>query len=336
APGADYIEMKEPKIKSDELLIKVHRASICGSDMPIYNYTGWAPDRIKLPFVFGHELCGEVVGIGSKTRGFNKGDFVSMESHIFCGHCYQCKNDQRHVCANMKGLGFDCAGGFSEYAAVPARCAWKHSDNSLRDIGSLLEPFGNAVYAVLVEDIVSRSILVTGCGAQGLFAIAIAKACGASTVIAVEGSPFRKKLAKKMGADAVIDPSETNILSKIKHAAKSPEGVDVVLEMSGNPAAIDMGLKAVKNAGRYTAFGLAGKKIELDYSNSIVFKGIKIYAIYGREIFRTWYRAESLLKSKAVDIRPVITHTFPLKDYKKAFEVMGDKEKKCGKVLLVP
>lgn len=333
--GISLIDTDIPKIKPDELLIKIHRTSICGSDLPIYNYTGWAKTRIKIPFIFGHELCGEVVEIGEKSRGFNKGDFVSVESHIFCGLCYQCRNDQRHVCANMKILGIDSPGGFAEYAAIPARCAWKHPDDKFKDIGSIMEPLGNAVYTVLVEDVVGKSVLVIGCGPQGLFAIDIAKACGASKVIAVQGSVFRQKLAQKMGADKVFDSKEPDLLSKIRNYA-GDGGADVVCEMSGNPAGIELGLKAVKNAGRFTAFGLTGDKVSLDYSNDIVFKGIRIYAIAGREVFKSWYQMENLLRSGAINPKPVITHEFHFEDYKKAFEVMMDKQKRCGKVLLVP
>ncbi|HUT85661.1 MAG TPA: L-threonine 3-dehydrogenase [Elusimicrobiales bacterium] len=333
--GAKLIDTDIPKIKPDELLIKVTRTSICGSDLPIYEWKGWAKKRIKPPFTFGHELCGEVIEMGEKARGFTKGDFVSVESHIFCGLCYQCRNDQRHVCANMKILGIDTVGGFSEYAAIPARCAWKHPDKKFKDIGSIMEPLGNAVHAVLVEDVVSKTVLVTGCGSQGLFAIDVARAGGASKIIAVEGAAFRKKLAKKMGADVVFDPKEVNLLSKIKKYA-GDGGVDVVCEMSGNPNAINLGLKAVKNAGRFTAFGLTKDKIKIDYSNDIVFKGIKIYAIAGREIFKSWYKMENLLRSKAINPRPVITHVYPMKDYKKAFETMLDPQRRCGKVVMIP
>ena len=176
APGAEYIDIDMPRIKSDELLIKIHATSICGSDLPIYTYSSWSAARMPIPFVFGHELCGEVVEIGDKAKGFVKGDFVSVESHIFCGMCYQCRNDQRHVCSNLKILGIDVPGGFAEYAAVPARCAWKHSDNSLKDIGSIMEPLGNAVFATLSEDIIGKSVLISGCGPQGLFATQIARA----------------------------------------------------------------------------------------------------------------------------------------------------------------
>lgn len=335
-PGAEYIDIDEPVINKDELLVKINHASICGSDVPIYNWSGWAPERIKLPMVFGHELCGEVVEVGSLTKGFSKGDFVSIESHIFCGLCYQCRNDMRHICSNVRILGIDVPGGYSEYVRVPARCAWKHADNSLRGIGSIMEPFGNAVYAVLVEDVVAKSVLIIGCGPQGLFAIGIAKASGAKIVVALETSKYRQKLASKMGADLVLNPEEKDTLEKIKRATKSFDGVDVVIEMSGHPKGIEFGLHALRHGGRFTAFGIPSRKIEMDYANNIIFKGIRIYGIVGREIFRSWYKMESLLKSGAVDVKPVITHKFKFKDFKKAFEVMTDKEKKCGKILLIP
>ena len=334
--GAKYGDVDIPIIKKGELLIRIDHASICGSDMPIYNWTGWAPERIKTPMVFGHELCGEVVEVDSHATGFSKGDFISVESHIFCGQCYQCRNDQRHVCSNCKIIGLDSPGGFSEYAAIPARCAWKHTDDSIKDIASIMEPFGNTVYAVLIEDVVAKTVLVSGCGPQGLFAIAIAKASGARRVIATDTAPYRRKLAEKMGADYVFNPADKNLLSKIKKITKAQNGVDVVVEMSGNPHAIEFGLNALTFGGRFTAFGLPGRKIELNYADDIVFKGTRVYGIVGREIFKSWYKMESILKSKAVDPRPVITHRFRFKDYKKAFEVMNSKDKKCGKIILVP
>ncbi|MCK4936210.1 MAG: L-threonine 3-dehydrogenase [Elusimicrobiales bacterium] len=336
AAGAIYGKVDIPVIKKDEILIRIDHTSICGSDMPIYNWTGWAPERIKTPMVFGHELAGEVVEIGQLARGFNKGDFVSVESHIFCGLCYQCRNDQRHVCSNCKIIGLDTPGGFSEYAAIPARCAWKHTDNSIKDIASIMEPFGNAVYATLIEDVVAKTVLVSGCGPQGLFSIPIAKASGAKTVIALDTAPYRRKLAEKMGADYVFNPADKNIESKIRKLLKNRDGVDVVVEMSGNPLAIDFGLHMLGFGGRFTAFGLPSSKIKINYSEDIVFKGLRVYGIVGREIFKSWYKMESLLKSKAVDPRPVITHKFSFKDYKKAFKVMNSKDKKCGKVILVP
>jgi threonine 3-dehydrogenase len=336
APGAEYIDTDIPRIKSDELLIKIHATSICGSDLPIYNFSSWSAKRMPIPFIFGHELCGEVVEIGDKAKGFNKGDFVSVESHIFCGMCYQCRNDQRHVCSNLKILGIDVQGGFAEYAAVPARCAWRHSDDSLKDIGSIMEPLGNAVFATLSEDIIGKSVLISGCGPQGLFATQIAKACGAARVICLETSDYRKKLAHTMGADIILDPREDNTLKRIIDAGGEASGVDIVIEMSGNNAAINTALKAVKPAGKFVAFGLPKEDVTIDYANQIVFKAVRMQGIAGREIFRSWYKMESLLKSKAIDPRPVITHTFKMKDFEKAFAVAGDPKKECGKIILVP
>lgn len=336
APGAEYIDAEVPQIKSDELLIKIHAASICGSDLPIYAYTSWSAKRMPIPFIFGHELCGEVVEIGDKAKGFNKGDFVSVESHIFCGLCYQCRNDQRHVCSNLKILGIDTQGGFAEYAAIPARCAWKHSDDSCKDIGSIMEPLGNAVFATLSEDIVGKSVLISGCGPQGLFATQIAKACGAAKVISLETSPFRQNLAAKMGADVVLNPMDPDTLKKIIEAGGDKSGIDIVIEMSGNPGAINLALEAVKPAGRMVCFGLPKENINIDYANKIVFKAVRLQGIAGREIFRSWYKMESLLKSKAIDPRPVITHTFKMKDFAKAFEIAMDPKKECGKILLIP
>lgn len=336
SPGAAYESARDLEPKPDELLIKVHRASICGSDLPIYNWNSWAPERFKTPSTFGHEFCGTVEKIGEDARDFKKGDFVSVESHIFCGLCSNCRNGQRHVCRSMKIIGVDGPGGFADYAVVPARCAWKHVDDSLKDLGSLMEPFGNAVYSVLVEDVTCKSVLVTGCGPQGLFAIGVAKASGANPIVAVEGSAFRAELARKMGATAVVDPSRHDPLAEVLKAGKVPDGFDVVVEMSGAPQAISLGLKAVRMGGRLTAFGLPSKTVELDWANDVIFKGVRIHGIVGRQVFETWYKTDHLLRSGAVDVRPVVTHTFPLKDYQAGFAAMTAPDKRCGKVLFVP
>ncbi len=330
-PGAAYQETPDLSIRPDELLIKVHRASICGSDLPIYNWNSWAPQRFKTPSTFGHEFCGTVAEVGASAHDFKKGDFISVESHIFCGVCYQCQNGQRHVCREMKIIGVDGAGGFGQYAAVPARCAWKHSDDALRDLGSLFEPFGNAVYSVLVEPVAAKSVLVMGCGPQGLFSIAVAKASGAERIVAVDGSRYRAELALKMGATTVVTPDEDPI-----QVGKVKDGYDVVCEMSGAQAAITAAFRCVRSGGRITAFGIPSKKIELDWANDLVFKGIRVHGIVGREIFETWYKADHLLRSGAVDLRAAVTHTFPISEYAAGFSVMNSPEKNCGKVIFVP
>ncbi|MHB2026755.1 MAG: L-threonine 3-dehydrogenase [Elusimicrobiota bacterium] len=335
-PGAEFADLAEPGLAPDHLIIKVHRASICGSDIPIYSWASWAPERIKLPLVFGHEFCGTVEQTGADAGDFKKGDFVSVESHIYCGRCSQCIGGQAHVCREMKIMGIDAPGGFAQYAAIPARCAWKHQDGALKDLGSIMEPMGNAVYSVLVEPVAGESVLVLGAGPQGLFAVAVARACGARRVVAAEGAKFRANLALKMGADAVVDPAKPNILSEALREGACPGGFDAVLEMSGSPQAIELALKAVRPGGRVTAFGLPSKKIEIDWAADVIFKGVRVYGVVGREVFSTWRKTDELLRSKAVDAAAVITQTYPMKDFARAFSAMASPEKACGKIVLVP
>ena len=332
-PGAEIAEVPVPKIRPDELLIRVHRGSICGSDLPIYHWNSWAPHRFKVPQVFGHEFCGTVVEVGKNTRDFQRGDFVSVESHVYCGLCFQCQNGERHVCRNVKIVGVDMEGGFSEFARVPARCAWKHSGTALKEVGSLLEPLGNAIHAALMEELVGRSVLVTGCGPQGLFAIQVAKVSGAKPIIAVEGSHFRSRLARKLGADLVLDPKDPELHAKIVKAS-GRDGVDVALEMSGAPPAIATALHTVRNGGRISAFGLPPSPVTVDWEGQLIFRGLRVYGVVGRQIFQTWHRMDSLLKSGALDPRPVITHVFPFTEFEKAFAVMDSKDRACGKVVM--
>jgi threonine 3-dehydrogenase len=335
ARGASWKDVEVPAIAKDELLIRVTAASISPGDLAIFNHAGPGFATPTLPFVFGQEFCGEVVEIGSLAKGFDKGDFVSVESHVFCGVCGQCRNDQRHICQNLKVIGRDVPGGLAEYAAVPARCAWKHSDASLKDVGALMEPFGSSVHAVLSEDLVGRTVLISGCAPQGLFAAGIAKAAGAKKVVAMDASPFRRKLALKMGADLAIDPADGGCMAGVSKAC-GPEGADAVIEMSGAQKAVALGLKALRPGGRFVAFGLPVSNLSLDYAGDIVKRGLRLEGVAGREIFRSWYKMESLLKSGAVDPRPAITHTFALKDFKKAFALINSKDKKCGKIILKP
>jgi threonine 3-dehydrogenase len=335
AHGASYRDAEVPEINKDELLIRVTAASLSPSDLAIHNSSGPGFATPTLPFIFGQEFCGEVVEISSQAKGFDKGDFVSVESHIFCGVCGQCRNDQRHICQNLRVIGRDVPGGLAEYAAVPARCAWKHTDDSLKDVGAVMGPFGSSVHAVLSEDLVGRTVLISGCAPQGLFASAIAKAAGAKKVISMDSSAYRRKLALKMGADVAIDPSAGDCAGKVGKAC-GQEGVDEVIEMSGSPKAVALGLKALRPGGRFVAFGLPVSNLSLDYAGDIVKRGIRLEGVAGREIFRSWYKMESLLKSGAVDPRPAITHKFAFKDFKKAFALINSKEQKCGKIIMVP
>ena len=334
ARGASYRDAAVPEIAKDELLIRVTAASISPGDLAIYNSSGVSAAAPTLPFVFGREFCGEVVEIGSQAKGFDKGDFVSVESHIFCGVCGQCRNDQRHICQNLRIIGRDVPGGLAEYAAVPARCAWKHTDDSLKDVGAIMDPFGSAVHAVLDEDLLGRSVIISGCSPHGLFAAGIAKAAGAKRVIALDPSPYRRKLALKMGASTAMDPTAADCLAKLRKLC--PEGADSVIEMSGGAKSVALGLKALRPGGRFVAFGLPASDLSLDYAGDIVKRGIRLEGVAGREIFRSWYKMESLLKSGAVNPRPVVTHRFAFKDFKKAFALINSKDKKCGKIILTP
>ncbi len=334
ARGASYRDAAVPEIAKDELLIRVTAASISPGDLAIYNSSGVSAAAPTLPFVFGREFCGEVVEIGAQAKGFDKGDFVSVESHIFCGVCGQCRNDQRHICQNLRIIGRDVPGGLAEYAAVPARCAWKHTDDSLKDVGAIMDPFGSAVHAVLDEDLLGRSVIISGCSPHGLFAAGIAKAAGAKRVIALDPSPYRRKLALKMGASTAMDPTAADCLAKLRKLC--PEGADSVIEMSGGAKSVALGLKALRPGGRFVAFGLPASDLSLDYAGDIVKRGIRLEGVAGREIFRSWYKMESLLKSGAVNPRPVVTHRFAFKDFKKAFALINSKDKKCGKIILTP
>ena len=335
ARGADYRDIEVPVINKDELLIRVTAASISSEDLSVYNWTDPTFSPPQLPFIFGQDFCGEVVETGSLAKGFEKGDFISVESHIFCGVCGQCRNDQRHICQDLRVVGRDAPGGLAEYAAVPARCAWKHTDDTLKDIGAVMGPFGSSVHAVLSEDVVGRTLLISGCAPQGLFAAGIAKAGGARKIVALDPSLYRRRLALKMGATAAIDPSAKDCLSKMAKVFGT-EGADAVVEMSGDGKAVELCLKALRPGGRFVAFGLPVTNLSIDYAGDIVRRGIRLEGVSGREIFRSWYKMESLLKSGAVDPRPAVTHTFSFRNFRKAFDLINSKDKKCGKVILVP
>jgi threonine 3-dehydrogenase len=335
ARGAAYRDAETPSPGKDELLIRVTSASISPGDLAAYNWTDPLFPRQKLPFVFGEEFCGEVVEAGAQARGFQAGDFVSVESHLYCGVCAQCRNDERHICQYLRVIGRDLPGGLAEYAVVPARCAWKHTDDSLKDVGALLGAFGSSVHAVLSEDIVGKNVVISGCQPQGLFAAAIARAGGARKVIALDQSAYRRRLALKMGATLTLDPKEKGCLDKLSKAC-GPEGAAMVAEMSGAASAVELGLKALRPGGRFVAYGVPGAKLSLDYAGDIVRRGARLEGVAGREIFRSWFKTESLLKSGAVDLRPAVTHKFRFADFRKAFDLINSKEQKCGKVLLVP
>ena len=331
--GAELVETPIPQIGPDDVLVKVRAATICGTDLHIYNWDPWAQSRIKTPLVFGHECSGDIVEIGKNVHEVKTGDFVSLETHITSEASYQTRICQANVDPHVKILGIDRPGCYAEYVAVPAKVAWVNPPDMKPEIASIQEPFGNAVYTVLSGPIATRTVLVTGCGPIGLWAIGIAKATGARAVYATDINPKRLKLAEEMGATLAINSAEVDPVEAIK-AETGGIGVDVLCEMSGNWRAIKQGFEALRNGGRVSLLGIPSRPIELDLANDIVFKGATIYGISGRLIWETWYQTQALITSGAVDPGPVITHRFKLEEFDQAFDLMNKGE--AAKVALFP
>jgi threonine 3-dehydrogenase len=334
APGAEIIEKDVPTPGSDQVLVKVLATSICGTDLHIFEWNEWARGRIKnLPQVMGHELCGEIVELGKNVRDLKKGDIISAETHIACGNCYLCHTGNAHICTNGRIFGVDIDGVFAEYAVVPASNAWILDSRISRDFASVMEPLGNAVHTVLAGEITGNTVLVTGCGPIGLMSIAVSRICGATKIIATEINPYRIDLAKKIGADIVLNPRNDKIVQTILETTDGL-GVDVVLEMSGNPTAIIQAFEALRPGGRYSILGIPDKPMEFDLGKHVVFKYATVQGINGRLMFSTWHKTSRFLSSGRLDLKPIITHRLRLDEYEKGMELM--KHGDCGKILLYP
>lgn len=331
-PGAELREVDVPRIGPRDVLVKVKVASICGTDLHIYNWDEWAANRIKPPRIFGHELAGEVVAVGPEVKSVREGDYISAECHATCGTCYQCRTGKGHICQDYEILGVDFDGCFADYVRVPEPCVWKNDPDLPPEFASIQDPFGNAVLTVLSGEIVGKTVLVIGCGAIGLFAVGIARTSGAAYVIGMDINDYRLDLAKTMGARYLINPKKEDAVSRVREITGGA-GVDVVLEMSGNAQAIHDGFHALKNGGRMSMLGIPAKPVAIDLAQEVVFKGITIHGITGRELFGTWYKTAAFLNGN-LDVSPVITHRFPMEDFAKGFDVMNTGN--CGKVVLYP
>ncbi len=332
AAGLSMENIVQPKdLAPDEVLVRVKKASICGSDVHIYKWDSWAQSHIRPPMTIGHEFAGVVEAVGESVNTVDVGDYVAAESHIPCQSCYQCKTGRMHICQKMKILGVDVDGAFAEYVKVPQVILWKVSKQIPEEYASVMEPFGNAVHTALVEDLAGKTVLITGVGPIGAMAIQVAKAAGASLVVASELKEYRKKLAKLNGADIVIDPSSQDLEKEVLSLTNG-EGVDILLEMSGSSQALLQGLKCVTRGGTVSILGVYSKNVEIPIDELITFKGLKIYGVTGRKMFETWRAADQLLKSKKVDLSKVVTHVIPFKEWQKGFELMMNGE--CGKVVI--
>lgn len=336
-PGIWLSEAAVPVNNDDELLIKINKTAICGTDLHIYKWDDWAQKNIKVPMHIGHEFAGEVVAVGKNVRGFKIGDRVSGEGHITCGYCRNCRGGKNHLCRNTKGVGVHLPGCFAEYLTLPAYNAFKIPDDIPDELVSIFDPFGNAVHTALSYDLVGEDILITGSGPVGLMAVAVARFVGARHIVVTDINDYRLDLAKKMGASCALNVSQystkeslTASLQKTMKELGMTEGFDVGLEMSGHPDSIAGMINTMNNGGKMALLGFTGKNIDLNW-DEIIWKGLFLKGIYGREMFETWYKMAALVQS-GLDISPVITHRFDAADYLKGFEIM--KSGQCGKVIL--
>lgn len=335
APGAVYTDVPMPEMSSHRVLVQVKAASFCGTDLHIYNWSDWAAGRIKTPMIFGHEFAGEVVEVGAQVERVKVGDHIAAESHIPCLECFQCRTGDMHICQNVQILGVDRPGCFAEYVAIPEICAVRTDPVLPWDIATLQEPFGNSVYTVTEANVMGKRVAIFGDGPTGIFAAAVARAFGATQIFCVGMQAYRMQLLAHYQPDLVIDARATDPVATILEQTKGL-GVDVVLEMSGAPAAIHQGFQVVRKGGTYVVFGLPSKPVPINIAEELIFKGITVRAINGRKMFETWVHVQNLLLSGRVDLRPALTHTFPMAEIDQAMQLLTGPEARAGKIVLLP
>ena len=328
-PGILMGELPIPTIGPNDVLIQIRKTAICGTDMHIFDWDHWAQRTIHVPMAIGHEYCGTIVEMGSEVRGFAVGDRVSGEGHITCGHCRNCRAGRRHLCRNTVGVGVNRQGCFAEYLSLPAVNAFKLPDSISDDVASVLDPFGNAVHTALAFNMVGEDVLIAGAGPIGIMAVSVARFVGARHVVITDVNDYRLGLAEQMGATRVVNVTRES-LDDTMSGLEMQEGFDVGLEMSGNPLALREMLRTMHHGGSIAMLGIPPDETAIDWTQ-VIFKGLTIKGIYGREMFETWYKMASLLQS-GLSIAPVITHHFPVADYLEGFHTMGSG--KSGKVIL--
>ncbi|HEY7642190.1 MAG TPA: L-threonine 3-dehydrogenase [Steroidobacteraceae bacterium] len=329
APGIDLQDIAKPAPGPNDVLIRVKRSAICGTDMHIFNWDAWAQKTIPVPMAVGHEYCGEVVEVGSEVSGFKAGDRVSGEGHITCGYCRNCRAGRRHLCRNTVGVGVNRPGAFAEYVVIPAFNAFKLPAAIDDEIAAILDPLGNAVHTALAFDVVGEDVLITGAGPIGIMAAAIVRFIGARNVVITDVNDYRLELARKMGATLALNVTRDKLEDAMKQLGMQ-EGFDVGLEMSGNAAALRDMLRTMHHGGSIAMLGIPPTEVAIDW-NEVILKGLTIKGIYGRQMFETWYKMAALLQS-GLNIRPVITHRLPYTQYQHAFEIMGKGQ--SGKVVM--
>ena len=322
-------DVDTPHVGHNDVLIKVNRSAICGTDIHIYRWDDWASSTIPVPMTIGHEFSGEIVDVGSEVKGFSAGDRVSAEGHITCGVCRNCRAGRRHLCMNSVGVGVSRPGAFAEYLSVPAFNVFKLPDAISDDMASILDPLGNATHTALSFDLVGEDVLITGAGPIGVMAVAIARYAGARHIVITDVNDYRLGLARKMGASVALNVTSGSLDDTMQELGMT-EGFDVGMEMSGNPDAFRDLLRTMHHGGKVAILGIPPQETAIDW-NEIIFKGLILKGIYGREMFETWYKMASMLQS-GLNIQPVITHHFDIDDFQPAFDLMESGQ--SGKVIL--
>lgn len=322
-------DVEIPGVGINDVLVRVDRTGICGTDVHIYNWDAWARKTIPVPMVVGHEFVGEIVEVGANVHDFKAGDIVSGEGHVVCGHCRNCMAGRRHLCMATKGVGVNRPGAFAEYISLPQTNVWYHDREIPRDVQSIFDPYGNAAHTALSYEVLGEDVLITGAGPIGIMAAAIVRHAGARHVVITDVNPYRLELAKKMGVTRAINVKERT-LADVQHDLEMKEGFDVGLEMSGNPSAFRDMIENMCHGGKIAMLGIPTEELAIDW-NTVVFNMLTIKGIYGREMYETWYQMTAMIQS-GLDISPVITHRFSYKDFQKGFDVM--RSGNSGKVIL--
>ena len=331
--GIEIREIPIPKISKNEILVKVKKTAICGTDIHLYDWNNWCENvKAKNPMVIGHEFCGEVVEVGSNVTLVKVGDLIAGETHIPCGKCMLCRTGKQHICRDMKILGVHTDGVFAEYTKIPEICAWKLSPNTPPEIGAIYEPFGIAVHGVLRDKIAGLSMVIIGAGPIGLFAANVANISGARKIFVVDLNEYRLRLAIKMGNNiSTLNPNKDDAVNVINKETEG-SGADVVIELSGSVQGTKTGFNILRKGGRISLIGLHSQEVPLDLVNNVIYKEATVYGITGREMFNTWYLVESIIKSEKINIKDVITHEFTLDEAEKA--ILTAKEGNCGKIII--
>ena len=328
-PGLWMQDVPEPIIGVNDVLIKVRKTGICGTDLHIYNWDTWAQKTIPVPMVVGHEFVGEVVAVGSNVSDFHSGEIVSAEGHVVCGRCRNCLAGRRHLCKDTVGIGVNRTGAFAEYISVPMTNVWHHTPGVDEEVAAIFDPFGNAMHTALSFDLLGEDVLITGAGPIGIMAVAIAKHAGARHVVITDVNDYRLELATQLGADVALNVTKHS-LADVRKTLRMTEGFDVGLEMSGNPAAFSGMIDAMCHGGKIAMLGIPSEPMSIDW-NKVIFNMLTLKGIYGREMYETWYKMNVMLEI-GLDIKPVITHRFGADDFEQGFAVMNSGL--CGKVVL--